>query len=791
MAHRSVPTRVVIDNAAPGTRISRDLWGIFFEDINHAADGGLYGELVQNRSFDYGERDQPGWHSLTGWLTPARADDARPAPVRIESSEPLHPNTPHYAILDAATSAGDVALVNTGFDGIALAHDGTYRLGVFARVPGTAPVSLRVELLDEDGIAAQAELAINGGTWSAYEAVLTAQRPSGHARLRLSIQPPDVLALTFVSLFPTATYRDGRNGLRCDLAETIAALKPRFVRFPGGCVAHGLGLENLYHWKDSVGELHARRPDFNIWGYHQSKGLGYYEYFEFCEQLGAKPLPVLAAGVCCQNTPGGPQPIALADLDRYIQDVLDLVQFANGPADSTWGAVRARAGHPEPFGLQYLAIGNEDQQDAVFRDRFERIYRAVRARHPELILIGTAGPFPFGRDYEDGWTFARDVGIDLIDEHSYKAPQWLFENVERFDSYDRCGPGVYLGEYGSRGNTMLNALAEAAYMIGLERNGDIVRLASYAPLLAKIGRTQWVPDLIYFDNERVLPTLNYHVQRMHADATGDLALPVAVFDPPRFVRTAQQKAGIEIYAESADVTISGLRLNGSAPVPAELTADSRRVRIPLETNVPDYTITLRARQTSGDEGFAVAFGDFDAGSWFEWHFGTWKNQYSALFRKADGCLDDLTDPIPFSVERGRDYDVRIHVQDRGRRITCLLDGITMHETIDPALPEQRFTAGAVRDSETGELHIKIVNATAERVHAAVEFTAEITVHPTGSRTSLAAPPDAGAPFEPAPAAPITSDIDIREPLSLQPYSFTIVSLPAARPCPQRGDTASY
>lgn len=778
MTHRSDPTRLVVDNAAPGTRISRDLWGIFFEDINYAADGGLYGELVRNRSFDYSDRDRPDWHALTGWLAPTQTDSTRPAPVRIESSEPLHPNTPHYAVLDASASAPNVALVNTGFDGIPLTHGGTYRLSVFARVPGAAPVSLRVKLLDEDGTAAQAEIAISGTTWRAYEAVLTAQRSSGHARLRLSIQPPDVLALTFVSLFPTATYHAGRNGLRRDLAETIAALKPRFVRFPGGCVAHGLGLENLHHWKDSIGELPARRPNFNIWGYHQSMGLGYYEYFEFCEQLGAKPLPVLAAAVCCQNTPGGPQAIPLANLDQYIQDILDLVEFANGPADSPWGAVRARAGHPEPFGLEYLAIGNEDQQDGVFRDRFERIYRAVRARHPELVLIGTAGPFPFGRDYDDGWSFSRDLDVDLVDEHSYKAPKWLFENLERFDSYDRFGPGVYLGEYGSRGNTMLNALAEAAYMTGLERNGDIVRLASYAPLLAKIGHTQWLPDLIYFDNERVMPTLNYHVQRMHADATGDTALPVAMTDPPRFARTPQQKANIEIYAESADVTISDLRLNESAPVEAELTADSRRVRIPLETQAADYTITLRARQTSGDEGFAVAFGDLDAESWLEWHFGTWKNRYSTLYYKADGYLDDLTDPIPFSVERDRDYDVRIRVQDRGRRVTCLLDGTMMHETIDPGRPEQRFTAGAVRDSETGDLHLKIVNATAESVYTVVEFTEAITVRPTASRTSLAAPPDAGAPFEPAPAAPITSDIDIREPLSLQPYSFTIISLPA-------------
>lgn len=776
---RSAPsTRITVDNAAAGTRISRDLWGIFFEDINYSADGGLYGELVQNRSFDYTDRDQPGWHALTGWLTPTPTTGAQPAPVRIETTRPLHPNTTHHAVLDASTRSEGVALINEGFDGIPLAHGGSYRFSVFARVPGDAPADLRVELVDDEGTVAAAEIVVADAAWTAYEAILTVQRTSGRARLRLSIQPPAVLALTFVSLFPTATYAARRNGMRRDLAEAIAALKPRFVRFPGGCVAHGLGLENLYRWKDTVGEPPARRPDFNIWGYHQSMGLGYYEYFEFCEQIGAKPLPVLAAAVCCQNTPGGPQAIPLTDLDHYIQDVLDLVEFANGPADSTWGAVRTQAGHPEPFGLQYLAIGNEDRQDPVFRDRFERIYRAVRAKHPQLTLIGTAGPYPFGRDYEDGWQFARELGIDLVDEHSYKAPKWLFENLERFDTYDRSGPGVYLGEYGSKGNTMLNALAEAAYMMGLERNGDVVRLASYAPLLAKADRTQWVPDLIYFDNERVLPTLNYHVQQMHANASGDHALPVTVADPPHFVRAPQQKTNIEIYTESAELTIRDLRLNESEPIDAQLTADRRSVRPPHQTTAADYTITLRVRQTSGDEGFALAFGDLDSGYCFEWHFGTWKNRYLTLYYKADGHLDELVEPISFSVEQGREYDVEIRVQDRGQRITCLLDGTTVHETIDP---EQRFTATAVHDNDTGTLHVKIVNATPEPVHATLDLTEEINAHTTASRTSLTAPADAGAPFEPAPTAPITSQIDVREPLSLQPYSFTIVSLAPAPP----------
>lgn len=774
----SAHTRIVIGNSAPGTPISRDLWGVFFEDINYSADGGLYGELLQNRSFDYDESDQAGWHALTGWRAYPQEAGTSTAAVSIETAHPLDSRSPRYAVLNGSASPGGAALVNEGFDGISVMPGDSYRFSVFARALRPAPASLRVELIDEDsGVRASAEIEIGVMQWARYERLLTADRAHRACRLRVSVEAPAAVAVDFVSLFPAATYGGRRNGLRRDLAETIAALRPRFVRFPGGCVAHGLGLDNLYRWKDTIGDLQARRQNFNIWGYHQSMGLGYFEYFQFCEDVGARPLPVLAAGVCCQNTPGGPQPIPDGEMDQYIQDVLDLVEFANGPADSQWGARRARAGHPEPFGLEYLAIGNEDQQDDTFRDRFERIYRALRAKHPELTLIGTAGPSPFGHDYESGWKFARELSIDLVDEHSYRAPKWFFENLDRFDGYDRTGPGVYLGEYGSKGNTMLNALAEAAYMMAIERNGDVVRLASYAPLLAKVGRTQWVPDLIYFDNDRVMPTLNYYVQQMHAAATGDQALPVAITDAPRFSRAPQGEAHIEVRADG-DVSVTGLRLNGSEPVSAELTAGSRSTRFPVKTGADDYTVTLQVLQSRGEEGFAIAFGDLDSPDYYEWHFGTWKNRFLTLYYRADGDLDEWVEPIPFAVELGRKYDLEIRVQGRGQRVTCLLDGAVVHDATNPDRPEQRFSATAVRDSDTGTLHVKVVNATAESVRASLAFAERVPGVASAAQTRLAAPAGAGAPFEPAPAVPLTTELDAAEPLNLEPYSFTILSLPA-------------
>ncbi|MET7490035.1 alpha-L-arabinofuranosidase C-terminal domain-containing protein [Streptomyces sp. NPDC005538] len=770
------PTSIVVDTRAPGRTISRDLWGIFFEDINYSADGGLYGELVQNRSFDYSARDRPDWHALTGWSVCAEPADAGEVTLRTEN--PVAPQSSRYAVLRTSAPAGSVALVNEGFDGISVTEGGSYRFSVYARSFSGAPAALRVELTDEDGeLIADLGFPSVTGPWESYEGVLTADRSCAAARLVLSVDAPAEVGVDFVSLFPTDTFAGERNGLRRDLAEAIAELKPRFVRFPGGCVAHGLGLENMYRWKDTIGELPSRRQNFNIWGYHQSMGIGYFEYFRFCERIGAKPLPVLAAGVCCQNTEGGPRAIPDDEMDDYVQEVLDLVEFANGPSDSLWGARRAELGHPEPFGLEYLAIGNEDKINAVFRNRFERIYQAVRGKHPELTLIGTAGPSPFGDDYEQGWSFARDLAVDLVDEHSYKSPKWFFENLDRFDAYDRGGPGVYLGEYGSKGNTMLNALAEAAYMMGMERNGDIVRLASYAPLLAKVDRTQWVPDLIYFDNERVLPSLNYYVQQMHATAVGDRSLPVAVTGAPQFTRPPQREASVSVRAADADVTFTGLRLNGSEPLSAAVDAETTLVRFPVSTDDEDYTITLQARQTRGDEGFAVAFGDVDGPDHFEWSFGTWKNRFLSLYYRADGDLDEAVEPIPFSVETDRLYDLEIRVQGRGRRITCLLDSVVVHDVTSPDRIEERFSATAVRDSDTGTVHVKIVNATDQTVRTSLALTG-VTGATDASRTTLAAYPGAGAAFEPAPAVPVGSRCDLSEPVSVEPYSFTILSLPA-------------
>lgn len=518
--------------------ISDLLVGIFFEDINYSADGGLYAELIQNRDFEYDPSDREGdknWNSTHSWKL-----EGENATFTISTSDPIHPNNPHYAVLK--TNQPGAALTNTGFDGIALKAGEKYDFSLFARIPeGSKSGKLLVRLVDADGtVQGETTVTVSSRSWKTYKAVLTA-KTSADTRLELRPQSAGEIELDMISLFPQNTFKGRKNGLRPDLAQTLADMHPRFVRFPGGCVAHGDGLKNIYQWKNTIGPLEARKPARNLWGYHQSMGLGYYEYFQFCEDIGAEPLPVLAAGVPCQNSAchgdlrGGQQGgIPMSEMGAYIQDILDLIEWANGDARKTkWGKIRAESGHPKPFNLKYIGIGNEDLITDVFEERFTMIYLAIKEKYPEMIVVGTVGPFNEGTDYVEGWKLADKLGVPMVDEHYYQSPGWFLHNQDFYDKYDRSKKTkVYLGEYathisGRRAN-METALTEALYLAALERNGDVVHMTSYAPLLAKDGRTQWNPDLIYFNNREVRPTTGYYVQKLYGQHAGDHYIPSQV-----------------------------------------------------------------------------------------------------------------------------------------------------------------------------------------------------------------------------------------------------------------------
>ncbi len=513
--------------------ISPDLFGVFFEDINYGADGGLYGELVQNRDFEYtteGRKRHKDWGPAYAWRTTGGAS------MEIKTDNPIHANNAHYALLTVSEAGG--AMANTGYGGIAVEHGKKYRVSVFGKMVSGGNRRVRLALRCKDGrTIGSAAVTLPKSGWRRLEATIKATASDPEAELAVIPEEAGSYAIDMLSLFPYDTFKGRENGLRRDLAQAIADLHPRFVRFPGGCVAHGNGLANIYRWKNTVGPLHERKGMYNIWNYRQSMGLGFYEYFQFCEDIGAEPLPVVAAGVPCQNSSLGGDgqqgglPLG-SEMDEYVQDVLDLIEWANGDKTTRWGRVRAEAGHPEPFGLKYLGIGNEDLISEVFKERFKLIYDAVKAKYPDIIVIGTAGPFYEGSDYEYGWQFAKELGVPMVDEHYYCPPGWFIHNRDFYDGYDRRGPKVYLGEYAShapgRPNNMETALTLALYMTELERNADVVSLASYAPLMARRGDTQWTPDMMYFDNTSIRLTTDYYVQRMFGQNAGDTYIPATV-----------------------------------------------------------------------------------------------------------------------------------------------------------------------------------------------------------------------------------------------------------------------
>ena len=502
--------------------ISDKLIGIFFEDISYAADGGLYAELIQNRDFEYTSKDHRGWNASTAWHSNK--------PIEISSEHPLHPNNPHYAIMAMDT------LWNEGWDGIVVEKGKKYDFSMFVFAGGQKQDFL-IQLVGQKGqVLAQSKLKTRASDWQQFSTVLKAKASDEKGRLVIIPQKVARVGIDMVSLFPQETFMGRKNGLRKDLAQVIADLHPKFVRFPGGCMSHGQGLENIYHWNHTVGPLQSRKPDFNIWNYHQTRGLGFFEYFQFCEDIGAEPLPVLAAGVPCQNSAnnaegiGGQQGgIPMADMPAYVEEICNLIEWANGdPATNEWAKMRADAGHPKPFNLKYLGLGNEDIISTVFEERYEMICKAVRERYPDIKICGTVGPFHSpSADYTEGWDFTKkhpDLQY-MVDEHYYESTGWFMHNRDYYDSYDRTAAKVYLGEWAASTNVkrpnVETALAEALYLTDIERNGDVVEMTSYAPMLSKDGHSNWNPDMIYFSNTHIRTTPAYEIQRLFSVYGGD------------------------------------------------------------------------------------------------------------------------------------------------------------------------------------------------------------------------------------------------------------------------------
>lgn len=525
---------VTVDVARPGARINPAMWGVFFEDINFGADGGLYAELIKNRGFEFPE-------ALMGWakLSPSKARGE----LSIRNDGPFAAKNPHYVRLQSEGTA-PFGLSNEGFRGIGLRAGETYDFSVRVRSIAGTP-KLTVRLYGSDGTLLESIGLQNfTGDWQKYTATLQPKATSAKAWLAVLVDGKGTLDLDFVSLFPRNTWKNRGGGLRADMVQALADMRPGFLRFPGGCIVEGSTLDRRYQWKNTIGPVEERPLLINRWNYEfihrpapdyfQSFGLGFYEYFLLCEDIGAEPMPIINCGMACQFNSGELCP--LDQLDTYIQDALDLIEFANGPVTSVWGAKRAAMGHPAPFGLKMLGIGNE-QWGPQYIERYAKFAEVLKAKHPEIALIAAAGPSPDDDRFKFLWPKLRELNADIIDEHSYAKPEWFLNGAHRYDHYDRNGPKVFVGEYAAQSDTVVSvrnrnnfecALAEAAFLTGLERNADVVRLASYAPLFAHIDAWQWTPNLLWTDNLRTLRTPNYHVQSLFAQNRGDRILPVAL-----------------------------------------------------------------------------------------------------------------------------------------------------------------------------------------------------------------------------------------------------------------------
>ncbi len=516
-----------------GAAVQPTMYGIFFEDINYAADGGLYGELVKNRSFEFPD-------ALMSWKAFGKFE--------VKNDGPFE-RCPHYVVLNYSghndTATG---LQNEGYFGIGIEKDEEYRFSVWAKtVSGDANVE--VSLVDESTMEehqefATAELKVSGNEWKKYELILKSPKTVQKANLRLLLKGKNGVALEHVSLFPKHTFKDRENGMRRDLAQALYDLHPGVFRFPGGCIVEGSSLDQRYQWKNSIGPVENRPLNGNRWlstfnyrlfpDYYQSYGLGFYEYFLLSEDIGAEPLPVLNVGMACQfqnqNDPSAH--VVVKDLQPYIQDCLDLIEFANGDVNTTWGKKRAEMGHPAPFNLKFLAVGNE-QWDDLYYERLRPFVKAIKAKYPNIKLIGTSGPDSEGEMFEKGWKAMKELKADLVDEHFYRDEHWFLSHGLRYEGYDRKGPKVFAGEYachgkGKKWNHFETSLYEAAFMTDLERNADVVDMATYAPLFAHVDGWQWRPDMIWYDNTRMFKSVSYYVQQMYACNKGTNVLPLTM-----------------------------------------------------------------------------------------------------------------------------------------------------------------------------------------------------------------------------------------------------------------------
>jgi alpha-L-arabinofuranosidase len=765
------PIKLTVDADKPGPAISPMLYGIFFEDINCSADGGLYAELVRNRNFE--DSDKPDhWSAVS----------SGPAEVRlsIDTSQPVGTKNPRSLKVEVRQpGSGRAGVVNEGYWGMSVVRAEKYRLSLYARGGDWSIHMLNVSLESKDGLVyAQAKVTGLEPTWKKYEIELKAKGTDPQARLVISTTKPGTFWLDMVSLFPRKTWHGRPNGLRPDLAEMLQALKPSFVRFPGGCWVEGDTMKEAYRWKQTIGDTSARRTQHNIWQYEATHGLGFHEYLQLCEDLGAEPLFVINCGMSHKET------VPLDQMPEYVQDALDAIEYANGSTSSTWGAVRSRNGHPGPFNLKYMEIGNENGGKA-YEERYALFYNAIKAKYPQMHLIANEwSGHPGGRP------------IEIVDEHYYSSPEFFISNAGKYDRYDRSGRKVYVGEYavtqGCGQGNLRAAVGEAAFMTGMERNSDVVLLASYAPLFTQVNYKKWNPDLINFDSARAYGLPSYYVQKMFSEHRGEVVLPVSIdaaeVEPPT------RAGGVGVGTWRTEAEFKDLKVTRGAEVlfASDFTKGTEGWRLhegkwstrdgvlhqqALAENVramigdqswSNYTYTLKARKLSGDEGFLIPFLVQEDGAKAWWNIGGWGNVRHAI--EMDGVVESS---VPGRIETGRWYDLRIEVN--GPKIRCYLDNVLVHDT--ELARTKPLYAVASRAKAGQEVILKLVNVSASPQEVEVKLNG---AHPVAGGTATlltsANAADENTLAEPLKVSPVTRPVGFageRLRLMLPPNSVTV------------------
>ena len=744
----------------PGAKISPMLWGIFFEDINHSADGGIYAELVRNRSFE--DSDKPEhWSLVTGGS--AKAD------ITIDHSHPLNPlNRRSLRWHITGEGGGKVSVVNNGYWGMAITKDAEYRFSMTARCGDGFNGPLTVAIESESGeTLAQGTIEGVGDNWKTFMLELRASNTEPQARLVISTAQKGTLWLDMVSLFPKKTWKD--HGLRVDLAEMLAGLKPSFVRFPGGCWVEGNDMAHMYHWKNTIGDIAHRQPLWNLWQYHATHGLGFHEYLQMCEDLGAEPLFVINCGMShSENVP-------MDQMGQWVQDALDAIEYANGPTNTVWGDLRAKNGHPASFNLKYIEIGNENGGPA-YQERYALFYDAVKTRYPQIMLIA------------DVRTDRRPE--DIVDEHYYSSPEFFIQQADRYDKYDRKGPKIYVGEYavtqGCGQGNLRGAVGEAAFMTGMERNSDVVIMASYAPLFVNVNYRKWNPDLINFDSSRVYGIPSYYVQKMFSENRGDAVLPVTIeFSPTPVVEAKCGRIGLGTWLTQAEYKNIRVTRGNQLLFVSDFTKSAEdwkaisgnwqvkegayRQTTSLENTQAhagnaswsDYTVNLKARKLGGAEGFLIMFHVKDEQNWVWWNLGGWGNREHGIELCENGAKSSLGNHVPGRIETDRWYDIRVELNSGN--IRCYLDGHFIHDVNYPQV--KPLYACASHAKTPGEVILKVVNVSKNEQPTDIRLNGVTNVHGPANVIVLTSekPTDENSLTELIKVAPVTKTLDVGEP----------------------------